>query len=125
MKTNGVVLGMWVLVAASSSPARARSVPHRLRILFSTGLDIVGNPDPNWSIIADASGGATPGACNRAGAQRWLASRKQRHFKVDWVTASGGDSVAAGTYTYQTISDLTGLDPSTATFTFQYSVDSD
>ena len=99
--------------------------------LFNTGVDNggnllpVGSDDPHWEIFMAPPGTVvppTPAIVATANA-RWPSNGPSSNWVS--VTSSGGNRVAAGLYVYQTVFDLTGLIPSTATITGRFAVDDD
>ena len=118
-----------VLLALSAAAAQAVPIPG----LVDTGVGTPNTDDPSWQITADPDGGSVPrpatildptggsspfswysGAPVEAGAN-WIGPNSN--------AADQNAGVASGDYSYQLQFDLTGYDPSTASFIYASAAD--
>jgi hypothetical protein len=122
----GIVAG--VFVAACATNSSAVSIPG----LQDTGVGSPGNPDPVWQISLDASGGSVPRAATilspltGAAPFTWYAGTPIG-AGANWIgpnsTANQDPGVPNGTYEYELQFDLTGYEPSTASFVYESGAD--
>lgn len=123
MKTT-TTLGIVALVLSLSTTAEAVPIT-----LFNTGADgsgsllAAGDLDPHWTITTSAEGSfSTPApAITQLNHPAWLANGPNSNWIS--VVAAGTTPAAEGAYVYETTFDLTGLAPSSAQITGQFSVD--
>ncbi|MGD0390182.1 MAG: PEP-CTERM sorting domain-containing protein [Tepidisphaeraceae bacterium] len=98
--------------------------------LVGTGFGSIGSADPNWQITADASGGTVPRAAT-------IISPLTGTSPFNWYVPGSGNwigpntssdfnpGVPDGTYEYTLQFDLTGYDPSSASFVYETAADND
>lgn len=108
----------FLMVAAGQASAAMISI-------FDTGVDnsgnvlAPGNTDPHYDITvsADAGFAAPGGAIVQSNHPVWLANDAVGSPGSSWISIGpvGTTPIAAGTYTFETTFDLTGLLPGTAT----------
>jgi hypothetical protein len=123
-----------VAVVIAGGPA-AQAGPHRLprpvpiATLFNTGVDASGNPlangspDSHYALVSVPSGTTAVQALTSAGGSPippWLGD----DASSDWIGPNTAQANGPpGDYNYQTTFDLTGLDPTSAQISGQWSFD--
>jgi hypothetical protein len=125
----GVVGGaLWTACTANSSAQS--TIPG----LQDTGDGTVGNPDPVWQITLDPSGGSVPRAATIISPLTgtppftWYAGAPVGSG-ANWIgansTANENPGIPDGTYEYELQFNLTGYNPSTASFVYQSAADNE
>jgi len=117
-------LGAVLLVLSLSTVTEAAPIA-----LFNTGVDAggsllaAGDLDPHWNITnsPDPIFTAPGSAITALNHPVWLANGPDSNWIS--VTADGNDTIAGGTYIYETTFDLTGLDATTAEISGGFAVD--
>ncbi len=122
-------VGLAALFAISAAAAQAVSIPG----LVDTGVGTPNTDDPAWQITADPDGGSVPRPATildpTGGSSpfSWY-SGDPVGSGANWIgpnsdAADQNAGVASGDYTYQLQFDLTGYDPSTASFVYESAAD--
>ncbi len=114
----GLVLFAAALLSLSVAAALAEPIP-----IYSTGASAaVDGSDRHWTIVSSPYGDEHAAMVVTAALPGWYAPTTA---DATWVSyhASGGDTPLMGQYRYRTSFDLTGLDPSTAVLTGQWTSD--
>ncbi len=127
--TTLVAASVLLAVCATNSPAQV-SIPG----LEDTGNGTVGSLDPVWQVVSDPSGGSVPRAATIVSPLTgtppftWYAGAPVGSG-ANWIgvnsTANENPGVPDGTYEYELKFDLTGYNPSTASFVYQSAADNE